>query len=128
MTGMNDDKTPKPPKQGSWGAGDRRMLLITIAGGLAANIGTVLIVGLALAYLHWLRSGPPPHQVLLLSLAGIVISVAGSGVLIVLAKYGPQVWGEGNAVRFTLWWVTALVALLMFVSLLLLVGDAAGVK
>ena len=104
------------------------MLLITIAGGLAANVGTVLIVGLALAYLHLLRSGSGPHDIGALSVLELFASVGGFVVLVVLAKYGSVLRAEGRVGQATYWFVIALVAFVLFVSLLVLVGDAAGVK
>ena len=125
---MNDDKHPEVAKHESWSTEDRRVLLITITGGLAANIGTVLIVGLALACVRWLRSGPPPRHIVVLSVAGICVIAGGLVVLPLLIKAGPLLRAEGRAGRATYWYVMALVAFVIFAALLVLVGDAAGVK
>jgi hypothetical protein len=42
-----------------WSEADKRLLLITFAGGLAANIGVLLVVGAAIAIIRVLRS---PHN------------------------------------------------------------------
>jgi hypothetical protein len=55
---MSDDSASEVPRQESWSTGDWRTLLITVIGGVAANIGTVLIVGLSLALLHLFQAGP----------------------------------------------------------------------
>jgi hypothetical protein len=36
-----------------WGELDNRMLVIATVGGLAANVGVVILVGLAVAFLRW---------------------------------------------------------------------------
>ena len=41
-----------PEARKGWSEEDRRMLIITIAGGLAANLGTVILVGGAIALVH----------------------------------------------------------------------------
>jgi hypothetical protein len=54
----DDDDTPDaaavaaPEASKRWSEQDFRILVITIVGGLAANLGTVILVGAALAYVH----------------------------------------------------------------------------
>jgi hypothetical protein len=43
---------PAPGSQQGWREQDRRTLIISIASGLAANLGTVVLVGAALAFVH----------------------------------------------------------------------------
>lgn len=54
----DDDNTPPgsvaavPEARSGWSEQDRRTLIITLGGTLAANLATVLIVGMALAYVR----------------------------------------------------------------------------
>ena len=52
---LENDTPPEQPTQ-AWSTNDKRILLITIVGGLAANVGTVLVVGLAVIFLRLVSS------------------------------------------------------------------------
>jgi hypothetical protein len=41
-----------PEVSKGWSEQDRRTLIITVVGGLAANLGTLIVVGAALALVH----------------------------------------------------------------------------
>jgi hypothetical protein len=79
MSDDNDTSPAAPEARSGWSEQDRRALIITIAGTLAANLATVLFVGAALALAHGVK-GPVGLRVLVavmvlaaLGLAGVVI-------------------------------------------------------
>jgi len=80
----DDDDTPRAataavPEAGKgWSEQDRRMLIITFGGGLAANLAAVILVGAALAFVHAYRSAHALSALLWYSLAAFVI---GPGLL-----------------------------------------------
>ena len=47
--------TPAAATRATWSDADRRLLLITVAGCLAANLGTVLLVGCAIVLDRYLQ-------------------------------------------------------------------------
>jgi hypothetical protein len=99
-----------------WSVADRRLLWITIIGGLAVNIVTILIVGLAVA---WARS---PREPWLLT-----------GVMpVVLILFLPVLfWGDRNRKarrKIVLPLLVVVVGLTVTVVLLALIGKAAGIK
>jgi hypothetical protein len=59
---------------------ESRTLIITFVGGLAANVGTVLLVGTALAFVHVHRSTHRLGGLLWLSLALFVVGPASSSL------------------------------------------------
>jgi hypothetical protein len=125
---MSDDKPSEAPKREHWSAQDRRLLLITIMGGLAANLGTVLIVGLGLAYLHHQRSKGISSTALL--------GAAGLLAVICAAVFAPVIfWARRETakrhrswVRWSAWSLAAVLAASVLLFLCVLVGVAAGVK
>jgi hypothetical protein len=119
------DPSGKSQEKGSWSLEDRRVLLITFVGGLAANVGTVLIVGLALALLHMLRSGFD-HPVFI---ALLVILFVGCTALPFWLPHSPKgsVW-LSRLPRFGARTVLALPLAGAAMLLLSLVGLAAGIK
>jgi hypothetical protein len=60
VTTTEDDSERQEERRAAWelNADDRRVLLITFAGGLAANVAVVLIVGLGLAMAHVIHREP----------------------------------------------------------------------
>jgi hypothetical protein len=120
-----DDPSRKSRERGSWSVEDRRMLLITFVGGLAAGVGTVLIVGLALALLHMLRSGFD-HPIFI---ALLVILFVGCTALPFWVLYSPKgsVW-LSRLPRYGARTVLALPLAGAAMLLLSLVGLAAGIK
>lgn len=134
MTGMSDhtfrewppvDPSGKSQEKGSWSVEDRHMLLITFGGGFAANVGAAVILGLAIALLHVLRSGfGHPVFIALLVILFVVCtalpfwvfhSPKGSAWLSRLPRYGART-------------VLALPLAVAAMLLLSLVGLAAGFK
>jgi predicted cobalt transporter CbtA len=115
VTGMSDDSTSEVPRQESWSTGDWRTLLITVIGGVAANIGTVLIVGLSLALLHLFQAGPnanPTRGAVEWGLIGFVfitapgfflfVSWKRTGKMKLMAALGrvPWIMGRGRGARW----------------------------
>jgi hypothetical protein len=128
---MNDDKSPEAPEREPWSAKDWRMLLVTILGGLAANLGTVLLVGLSLAYLHWRHSTGVSSSTLLG--AGLILFVIGAAgfisvIFIIRRPEAKRVAKEDRFLRWFLWSFTAMLVAFMLTFLLVLVGVAAGIK
>jgi hypothetical protein len=59
----DDDETPPaaptaavPQAKTGWSEQDRRTLMITFAGGLAANLAAVFLVGVAIVFVHLAKS------------------------------------------------------------------------
>ena len=49
---------PEITTKAGWSDADKRMMFITVAGGLAANVGVVLLVGCAVSLIHFLNRHP----------------------------------------------------------------------
>jgi hypothetical protein len=129
---MSEEKAPEVPKRKPWSSGDRRLLVITIAGaaagGLAANLGTVLILGLGLAYLHERHSAG-------VSSAGLVGSVALLCTFFAAVFVPVMLWSQrvkAKKRRSVRWWLAwplaAVLAASVLLFLVVLVGVAAGIK
>src|SRR5215813_5591103 len=94
----DDDGTPDgaaaaPEVSRGWSEQDRRTLIIAIVGGLVANLGTVIPVGAAIAFVRWRsRHGSGP----LTSVFSFVI-VAMIGALLIYMGNGVR---QGRASRF----------------------------
>ena len=110
-----------PEVSKGWSEQDRRTLIITVIGGLVANLGTVILVGAAIALV---RINKDHGQMLLLALIsvafGLVLIVFGSRAL---NRRGPDSWPRGAA-----WMLIAAGCLLELEAVLVLTGLAAGVK
>jgi hypothetical protein len=119
------DPSRKPREKGSWSVEDRQMLLITFVGGLGANVGAVLIVGLALILLHMLRFGFD-HPIFIAPLATLFV---GCTAMLVWVLYSPKgsVW-LSRLPRYRARTVLALPLAYAAIILLFLVGLAAGIK
>lgn len=127
MSGMGDDKPSEAPKREQWSAEDWRILVITVAGGLAANLGTVLIVGLGLAYLHQRHS----NGISSTDLVGAVglVAVICAAVFVPVIFWARRETAKGNRwVRWCAWTLAAVLAVSVLLFLCVLVGVAAGVK
>jgi hypothetical protein len=119
-----------------WSEQDRRTLVITVVGGLAANVGTVILVGGALAFVHLRRHGSVSWQLaaaleaMVLGLAFVALGVAvrrGRGFGLVRAwppvrrvLVVPSPWFG--------WLLVAMGWVVVLESVLIVVGLAAGVK
>jgi hypothetical protein len=66
-----------------WSEQDRRTLIITIAGGLAANLGTVILVGAVIALVHLSKASIGSR------LASVLIGLAGGLITFVSGSYMP---------------------------------------
>jgi hypothetical protein len=116
-TTPEDEKREKSRPYWHLEDGDKRVLYITVIGGLAANIGLVLIVGLGLALTHVI------HRYHLIGQTGISALASFIGGIGVLAQ--SAVTTKHSRTR------TASVAALFVLAAILilaLVGYAAGVK
>jgi hypothetical protein len=130
----DDDDTPPavaPEARSGWSEQDRRTLIITIAGGLAANIATVILVGGAIALVHTGKA-PSGYRLVvalvfvaigagLMVIGGVSRRARGarrrSGVAGLLDPYGA--WG---------WPLLGLGSVVLLEGVLILTGLAAGVK
>ena len=104
----------------SWSEADRRMLMITIGGGLAANVGAVLLVGSAIAFTRWYKShGHLSSGLLVIPSAIALLSVAS------------LLWSPTPFDPRRTWRSLIALGLLVFCtleSLLIVVGLASGIK
>ena len=115
--------TPAVPESSRrWSEEDRRTLIITIGGGLAANLATVIIVGAAIAFARHgkLSATEEVYNVLILGGFAIVTLVWG-----ILLKRGRRFW-VGTTVAA--WLMIGVGSFLALEVLLILTGLAAGVK
>ena len=109
------------------------MLIITIAGGLAANLATVIIVGAAIGFVHQYRVQSSVKQ-LFLVLVFIFVGSLGIVVGSVLRNAARTERHLGGPRAPELWlprfgWVfIGMGSLLMVEAVLILTGLAAGVK
>ena len=112
MSKSKDDN--KDDNQTGWSQADRRMFAVTVYGGLVANIGGVLAVGLAFACVRYINSKSHPLwlQLFLLVVFVIIGILARRG----LKSFDPKL----SALRVFLF------SGVIFV-LLILVGYAAGI-
>lgn len=117
-----------PEASKGWSEQDRRTLVITFAGGLAANLVAVLLVGAVLAFVHlarhnWSSSG--------LVIEALVITVIGA-LLIGSGYVRGRKSLTGPVTQLTdppTWWVVGAVgAVFLLMGLLFLTGLAAGVN
>jgi hypothetical protein len=111
------------PEAGSgWSEQDRRTLIITIVGGLAANVGTVILVGAAIAFVRVSKdhAGQVLGTTVLLALASAAIAIghAGRHLRRPREKVPPRL----------AWTVLRMGGLAMTMAALILTGLAAGVK
>jgi hypothetical protein len=117
---------PEPGK--GWSEQDRRTLIITVAGGLAANVGTVILVGGAIAFVHLSRGGSVGWRLataLVLAIGGLSMAAVGNAL-----RRG-RIFGSRRRdlqARFTNWVLVVFGWLWVLEAMLIVVGLAAGVK
>jgi hypothetical protein len=137
---MSDDNETPPavaataPKATSgWSEQDRRTLIITIVGTLAANISTVILVGGAIALAHWQRSGQTENAVIAAGLGGVGLGLFFAVIGLVFRRMarwlarepGPPV---SNAMSWVGWGMIGVGCLWALTEAMILLGVVAGVK
>jgi hypothetical protein len=129
----DDDDTPGgaegavPEAGGGWSEQDRRVLIITVVGGLAANVGTVILVGGAIAFVHLRRHGSVSWQLvtaLVISIGGLFMIALGDAIRRGRVLRPPV----DPLTRFNAWFLVVFGSLLVLEAVLIVVGLAAGVK
>ena len=126
---MSDDRTPRAarhsvPEAGrEWSEQDRRTLIITIGGTLVGNVATVILVGVAIAFVHLNKGHVSDTLVGTLAVAVVAFFLAAAGNR--LRRRAQPVSGQMAGIGW-LWFVTGLLAALVVV--LIWTGLAAGVK
>jgi hypothetical protein len=135
LAAMSDhDDTPAagaagaPEASQGWTDGDRRLLIITFAGGLAANVGLVIIIGAALAFVHYYKNAHHLGMLLWYSLAVVVV---GPGIVLTsrYLYYKRGWWRDGGTPDPTIQrWALIFSFLALAEALLVLIGLADGVK
>jgi hypothetical protein len=129
------EAVPVPEARSGWSEQDRRTLIITFAGGLAANLATVIPVGAAIALVR-LRNyhGSEAGEVAGFLVFGLFIFALGNA-----ARQGRDPLRAGPmrrtdpadpsvSLRRWGWLMAGLGTLLMLLAVLILTGLAAGVK
>ncbi len=138
----DDDDTPAaaaaaaPDVGKGWSEQDRRTLIITIVGTLAANIATVILVGGAIALAHMNKAGQTESAALLAGLGGVGIGlfliVIGIVIGLVFRRSGRLARERGlpvpNSLRWFGWSMIVLGCVGALWSAMILLGLAAGVK
>jgi hypothetical protein len=104
-----------------WSPAERRLFLITLIGCLAANVGTVLVIGLAIA---WVKN-PFSYVVVITFLVaeGIIMSSAGS-----LAGRKLTGFSLRSVFRVAVFASGGAVGLALLFWLMVAIGGAAGLK
>jgi hypothetical protein len=97
-----------------WSQADRRMFAVTFYGGLAANVGVVLLVGVAIASIRFISAKSHPLWLQIVALLGLLIFGIISGIII-----------ESIAPRLNTW--QGIFIAFAGLGLLVLVGFAAGI-
>ena len=89
------------PRGGGWSEQDRRTLIITIVGGLAANLATVILVGGALAWVRVGKTSGAADSKLLVEALGYM------AFCLVMIPFGTPVRFHGSAGLWSGWagWV-----------------------
>jgi hypothetical protein len=111
-----------------WSEQDRRTLIITVVGGLAANVGTVILVGGAIAFVHLGRGGSGGWRLataLVLTIGGLTMAAVGDAL-----RRG-RIFGSRRRdlqARFTNRMLVVFGWLWVLEGVLIVVGLAAGVK
>lgn len=119
-----------------WSEQDRRTLVITVVGGLAANVGTVILVGGAIAFVHLRKHGSVPWE-LATALEAFVLGL----ILVAFGiaarrrrRFGPvPAWPSRRRVFVVPrpwfgWYFVAAGGVVVLEAVLIVVGLAAGVK
>jgi len=105
---------------------EKRLLAITAVGGLAANLGLVLIVGLAVVLLRQLRHHGEFHTLWAGGLTFVAGVLAGGLFSVVRLVRRGQPWS--NALRALRWLTLLMATVIASVLVLAFIGYAAGLK
>lgn len=129
LAAMSDDHDTLPaaaaaaPKASKgWSEQDRRTLIIAVVGGLAANLGTVILVGAAIALVHLNRAEGAKDSALL---AGTLVFIAFGLCMVALGAVLRHVHVLSAFSGWSMIWTGWLMILL---AVMILIGLAAGVK
>lgn len=117
-----------PEVSKGWSEQDRRTLIITVGGGLAANLATVLLVGAAIALLHQTKGTTSGELVFALIFAAVSLAIMAAGYALFRGRplrrwQEPSIWRYGVG-----WGIFIFGSAFLLEALLLLIGLASGVK
>jgi hypothetical protein len=116
---------PVPEADKGWSGQDRRTLIITLGGTLAANLVTVLFVGAAIALVHWSKNRHGDVFVATLWFGGTALLGIFGGIVLIRGLLGTGT----SRLTVALGWVFIALGVLYFLfATLLWTGVAAGVK
>jgi hypothetical protein len=128
--GSSPDQRADASQRGWLSAADQRTLIITIAGTLVANVGTVVVVGGALAMVHHFNSANVPKQRHADLVSFLVFSILVAALSLGLGIGLWRMRSEFNKLwERILWWIYMGYMVVGFLAVILFwVGVAAGVK
>lgn len=112
--------TPKASR--GWSEQDRRTLIIAVVGGLAANLGTVILVGAAIALVHLNTAEGAKDSALL---TGTLVFIAFGLCMVALGAVARHLHVLSTFSGWSMIWTGWLMVLL---AVMILIGLAAGVK
>jgi hypothetical protein len=122
---MDEQGEGAEPQRDRWSPQDQRTWVITFGATLAANVATVLVVGAALAFLHWARGNQPHHRLGASFWGSNVVALVGVTLTLLAARSLRRSGGSNR------WWIRVFVGgsvLIVLVVLLDVIGAAAGIK
>jgi hypothetical protein len=121
-----------PEVSKGWSEQDRRTLIITIGGTLAANLATVVLVGGALAFAHLSKTSGVVESRLLVGTLGVMAFFL---VMILVGTFAGRVFSSPEIPRWLsrplswyAWFFIATCWLFELFGVMILIGLAAGVK
>ena len=118
-----------PEVSKGWSEQDRRTLIITVGGGLAANLGTVILVGAAIALLHQTKGTTSGELVFALIFAAVSLAIMAAGYAVSRGRAFGRPQRELSIWRYGAGWAIFIFgSLFLLEALLLLIGLASGVK
>jgi hypothetical protein len=109
-----------PEASKGWSEQDRRTLIITISGTLAANLATVILVGLAIGLVHWYNDNSSTY-----ALPAILVCAGGGLLLFAGLLVRDQ---QGVRARVASWLLIVGGSLGLLLAVLVWAGLASGVK
>jgi hypothetical protein len=124
---------PQSNHDQSSNSADKDLLIITFIGGFAANVGTVVLVGLALTLVHLTRHFLHQQSLvwILIVVIPILLAIVPAVTVYILSKSARRT-EEGSVVisvsRKTKIVMLLIICPMILLEILLLIGLAAGVK